>query len=330
MLTTVSPSGPAYRRAVADWTQRRFGVTLDPDRQICATAGSKEAVVHFAAGIVDPGDVVLAPSPGYPPYDRGTRLAGGRPVFYPVGPENGFVPALDHIPPETARAARLLWVCHPHAPTGRVLARAEMETILRFCQENEIVLASDEAYSEIWFEGAAPRSFLELSTDGVVAVHSLSKRSAMTGYRIGWVAGDPRLVALFKKVKTNIDSGTPNFVQDGAIAALSDEAHVEALRQGYGSKRAVLLDALAAAGLPSARCDSTLYIWQRAPEGMTGLELAARLLDPAVAVATMPGAWLAEPLADGSNPGAPYVRFALVPTVEETRAAAARIADLQF
>ena len=322
--------GPAYREAVAGWMARRFDVAIDPGRQVCATIGSKEAVVHFAEGVVDPGDVVLVPSPGYPPYDRGTRLAEGRPVFYPIDAGNDFLPALEKIPDELARAAKLLWVCHPHAPSGRVLPTATMEAIVRFCADNAIILAADEAYSEIWFDGEPPRSFLELSTDGVVAFHSLSKRSAMTGYRIGWVAGDERLVDIFKKVKTNIDSGTPDFVQDGAIAALGDERHVAEMRARYRRKRDVLLAALLAAGLPPATCDSTLYVWQRAPGRWDGLALAERLLAKEIAVVTMPGAWLAEPLADGRNPGEKYVRFALVPTEEETRAAADRLRRLRL
>lgn len=319
-----------YREAVADWSRRRFGVALDPATEICSTIGSKEAVFHFPEAFLDPGDVVLVPSPGYPPYTRGTRFAEGRVHYYPLDAETGFLPDLAAIPRDVARAARIFWLCNPNAPTGRVAPLAFLEDVVRFCADHEIILASDEAYSEIWFEGEPPHSALEVAKDGVVVVHSLSKRSAMTGWRVGWLAGDRRIVERFGKVKTNIDSGTPDFVQDAAVAALSDEVHVAEMRASYRQKRDLLLAAFAAAGLPTSPPEATLYIWQRAPEGMDGVALARRLLAPDVAAATMPGASLAEPLPDGRNPGADYVRFALVPTLEETKAAAERIAALRF
>jgi len=319
-----------YRAAIADWTGRRFGVTLDPATEVCSTIGSKEAVFHFPEALLDPGDVVLVPSPGYPPYTRGTIFAEGRVWTYPLNADNGFLPDLAAIPGDVARAARVLWFCNPNAPTGRVADRAFLEQLVGFCADHEIVLASDEAYSEIWFESGPPHSALEVARDGVVVFHSLSKRSAMTGWRVGWMAGDARLVALFRKVKTNIDSGTPDFVQDAAIAALADEAHVAEMRAAYREKRDLLLAAFAAAGLPVQAPEATLYIWQRAPDGMDGVAFAKRLLAPDVAVATIPGAALAEPCADGRNPGTDYVRLALVPTREETKAAAARIAAMKL
>lgn len=320
----------AYREAVAAWNARRFGVTLDPATEICSTIGSKEAVFHFPEALLDPGDVVLVPSPGYPPYTRGTLFAEGRVWYYPLDASNGFLPDLAAIPSDIARAARLLWFCNPNAPTGRVADRAFVESLVRFCADHDIILASDEAYSEIWFESGPPHSALEVSKDGVVAFHSLSKRSAMTGWRVGWMAGDARLVSLFRKVKTNVDSGTPDFVQDAAVAALSDETHVAAMRASYREKRDILLAAFAAAGLETRPPEATLYVWQRAPEGLDGVALAKRLLAPDVAVATIPGAAIAEPLAEGRNPGTDYIRLALVPTLEESRAAAARIAALRF
>src|SRR5262249_41917115 len=151
------------------------------------------------------------------------------------------------------------------------------------------------------------------SRDGVASFFSLSKRSAMTGYRIGFVAGDARVIDVMKKVKTNVDSGTPTFIQDGAVAALADEAHVEAFRRMYQEKRDLLVGALKAIGLPDCTPASTLYIWQATPRGVSSLEFAKRLLHPDVACVATPGAWLADPLPDGSNPGEGFVRFALVP-----------------
>ena len=160
--------------------------------------------------------------------------------------------------------------------------------------------------------------------------HSLSKRSAMTGYRIGWVMGDPELVAIFRKTKTNIDSGTPTFLQDAAIAALGDERHVEGFRREYRAKRDILCAALVKAGLEDCTPPATLYVWQRAPKGMSSVQFATLLLDEKLAIVTTPGSWIAEPTASGENPGEGYVRFALVPSLEDTRRLAAeRIAALR-
>jgi LL-diaminopimelate aminotransferase len=321
---------PAFREAVAAWTKRRFGVTLDPRTEICATIGSKEAVFNVHEGLVDPGDLVLCPSPGYPPYKRGTAFAEGTPWFYPLVRSNGFLPDLDAIPAAVAAKARAIWVCYPNSPTGAVADASFYRRLLAWADRHGVAVLSDEAYSEIWFTDRAPVSILNERKEGVLAFFSMSKRSAMTGWRVGWVAGDARLVSLFRKVKTNVDSGTATFVQDGAAAALADEAHVKAFREEYRVKRDVLVKGLVAAGLPDCTPESTLYVWQRVPAGMSGVEFAQRLLDPAVAVVCTPGEWLSDPVADGSNPGAGHVRFALVPSLADTKAAASRISNLRF
>jgi LL-diaminopimelate aminotransferase len=164
----------------------------------------------------------------------------------------------------------------------------------------------------------------------VVVFQSLSKRSAMTCYRVGWVAGDERIVSVFKKVKTNLDSGTATFIQDAAIAALSDETHVAKSRAEYRRKRDILVKALKRAGLPDCTPEATIYVWQRVPQGMTSVEFASRLLAPDVAIVTTPGAWISDKTADGRNPGEGYVRFALVPSVQQTKEAARKLASLKL
>ncbi len=316
---------PAYRQAVAQWTQRRFGVELDADKEITSTIGSKEAVFNFAEAFVDPGDVVIVPTPGYPPYTRGTLFAEGKTYYVPLLPENDFLVDLDAIPDEVARAARIMWLNYPNSPSGAVAPRDFLEAVAAFGQEHDIIIASDEAYSEIYYTDQPPLSMLQVARDGVVVFQSLSKRSAMTGARVGWVAGDERIVQTFKKVKTNIDSGTPNFVQEGAIAALSDEEHVRASRAQYARKRQLLADALVASGLTDCRPAATIYLWQRVPEGYLGVDFATRLLDPEIAVVTTPGAWISNTTDSGLNPGEKFVRFALVPSVEDTEMVAERI-----
>ncbi len=304
---------------------RRFGVRLDPAKEVSSTIGSKEAVFHFPLALVDPGEVVLVPSPGYPPYSRGTLFAGGTPWFYPVRRGDGWLPDLGRIPEEAARRSRILWVNYPNSPSGALAPLSFYLEAAAWCRQRGIVLASDEAYSEFHFGDERPVSALQAGTEGIVSFFSLSKRSTMTGWRVGWVAGDAAAVALFRKVKTNIDSGTPTFVQDAAAAALGDEAHVEEMRREVRARRDVLCAALRGIGLEDCTPPATLYVWQRGPAGMTGVEFAKRLLDPAVALVTTPGEWISDPLADGTNPGEGYVRFALVPSLEDTKRAAERL-----
>jgi LL-diaminopimelate aminotransferase len=318
-----------FRKAVAAWADRRYGVRLDPASEISSTIGSKEAVFNFHEGVVDPGDIVLCPSPGYPPYTRGTLFAEGLPYQLPLHAENGFRVDFASIPEEVARRAKVLWLNYPNSPSGAVADEAFYREALAFARPREIIVASDEAYSEIYF-GPLPVSCLNAAREGVLVFQSLSKRSAMTGYRVGWVMGDPELVAIFRKTKTNIDSGTPTFLQDAAVAALGDEEHVEGFRREYRAKRDILCAALVKAGLPDCTPPSTLYVWQRVPKGMSSVQFATFLLDEKLAIVTTPGSWIAEPTASGENPGEGYVRFALVPSIEDTRRAAERLAVLRF
>jgi LL-diaminopimelate aminotransferase len=318
-----------FREAVAGWVERRYGLSLDPQREISSTIGSKEGVFNFHEGIVNPGDLVLCPSPGYPPYTRGTLFAEGVPYQIPIRKEKGFLIDFSEIPAEVARKAKLLWLNYPNSPSGATADERFYREALEFARKYDIIIASDEAYSEIYFD-AAPISILNIQREGVLVFNSLSKRSAMTGYRIGWVMGDPQLVAVFRKVKTNIDSGTPTFIQDASVAALADEEHVEAFREEYRQKRDILCCALTAAGLEDCTPEATLYVWQRLPEGMSSLDFATRLLAEKIAIVTTPGNWIAEPSVEGENAGEGYVRFALVPSIQDTRLAAQRISALRF
>ncbi len=319
----------AFRTAAAAWIGRRFGVELDPARHVTATIGSKEAVFHAPFAFVNPGDIVISPDPGYPPYVRGTLFAGGVNHRYPLRAESGCLPDLAALPADVVARARMLWLCYPNSPTGALATRAFYDEAARFCRRHDILLCSDEAYSEIWFEGGPPVSALQSGLDHVLTFFSMSKRSAMTGWRCGFVAGDADAVALFRKLKTNIDSGTPDFVQDAAVAALSDEAHVEEMRLEYRQKRDIICDAFVAAGLPDCRPPATMYVWQAAPAGMSSTDFAKRLLDPAVALVTTPGTWLSA--GDGADdPGEGRVRLALVPTLDECEEAARRIRRLRF
>jgi LL-diaminopimelate aminotransferase len=318
-----------FREAIAAWVRRRYGVEVDPVSAISSTMGSKEAVFNFHEAVVDPGDVVLCPSPGYPPYTRGTLFAEGVPYQVPLRKENGYLMDFREIPAEVARRARVLWLNYPNSPSGAVAGESFFRQAVEFARTYEIIIASDEAYSEIYF-GEPPISILNVASEGILVFNSFSKRSAMTCYRVGWVMGDPEIVALFRKAKTNIDSGTATFIQDAAVAALGDEEHVRRFRQEYREKRDILCAALVNAGLEDSTPASTLYVWQKVPEGMSSVEFATALLEESIAVVTTPGSWISERTAGGENPGEGYVRFALVPSIEDTRKAARRISELRF
>lgn len=314
-----------FRDKISAWSKKRFGITLDPDTEICAAIGAKEAVFNFPEAIINPSDVVLVPNPGYPPYTRGTLFAEGRVHYMNLLPKNNFLPDIDAIPEDARRAAKIMWLNYPNNPTGRCAPMEFYKKAIEFGSKYGIIVASDEAYTENYYEGA-PHSALEFAKEGVVVFQSLSKRSCMTCYRVGWVAGDKRIVSAFKKLKTNIDSGTPTFIQDGAIAALSDEGHVEGLRNLYRQKRDIILSAFEKIGLDRATTEATLYVWQRIPKGMSSIEFAKKLLDPKIAIVTTPGNWISFDTPEG-NPGEGFVRLALVPSVKECHKAAERIRE---
>lgn len=319
-----------FRRACAEWVGRRFGVEVDPAVHVSSTVGSKEACFHLPLAFTDPGGVVISPNPGYPPYRRGAAFAGAESWTYPLRAENAFLPDLDAIPGDIRERASVLWLNYPNSPTGALAPLSFYEEAAAFCREHDLLLASDEAYSEIWLGDERPVSALQAGLENVLAVFSMSKRSAMTGWRSGYVVGDEAAVAAFRKLKTNIDSGTPDFVQDASIAALADEDHPEEMRAEYRRKRDILADAFDAMGLDGARPESTLYLWQRVPEGMSSVEFAKRLLDPAVAVVVTPGTWLSSPSEDGVDPGEGFVRLALVPSVADCEDAARRLSSLSL
>ena len=315
----------AFRTAVSAWFSRRHGVTLDADACVTSSVGSKEAVFHLPLAFVDQGEVVLVPSPGYPPYARGASMAGGRVSTYAVSPEGPLLPDLDDLPPTVSEALRVVWITQPHVPTGRCATREELTRLADQCRARDILLCSDEAYSELWLESPAV-SALETGLEGVLVFQSLSKRAAMTSYRVGFVAGDPEAVATFRRLKLNVDSGTPAFIQDAAIAALQDDEAPMAARAEYARRIDALLPALRELGCEVKRPQAGFYLWVGAPEGQSGLEFARRLLGETPALVVMPGEWLSDPVAHvAQQPGDGMVRFAVVPSYDRCLEAADRL-----
>lgn len=317
-----------YRSACSAYMQKNFGVELDPETEVSSTVGSKEAVFHFPLAYINPGDTVICPTPGYTPYKTGTEYAGGESFFVPLLEENNYLIDYEAIPEEVCKKTKIIWTNYPNSPTGACAPREWLEGLVAWAKSNDIIIAADEGcYHDLYFQ-EKPTSILEVTKEGVIAIYSLSKRNNMTGYRVGFVAGDQEIVSAFKKVKTNIDSGTPNFVQEAAIAALQNDDHVASMLEQYRTKKDMLTSALQGAGLPESDSDATFFLWQRAPEGMTGVELANRFVDLGIVV--IPGAWISDTTAEGINPGEHYVRFALMPTMEQMEEACSRIAELSL
>jgi succinyldiaminopimelate transaminase len=312
---------PELRESIASWVSRRFGVVLDPDH-VVPTLGSKEAIFSFAQVVLDtPGgkDTVLITEPGYPVYERGAQFAGGHVEFLPLLEQNRFLPELDAVPTGTWRRTALVWVSYPNNPTCVCAPLAFYERITALAREHGFVVASDEAYTELWFT-EPPVSALQLGDLTNVAVfNTLSKRSSMTGYRSGFVAGDPELISALRHFRPTVGTAPQEFVQRASVVAWGDEEHVERARAAYGRKRELIVGALERGGVRVASSEATMYLWVACPAGETSEGFADRLLRGGVLVA--PGSFL------GSS-GEGYVRFALVPTEEECRRAVELLAAI--
>jgi acetylornithine aminotransferase len=306
---------PELREAVAAWAARRFRVALDPDRHVIPTLGSKEAIFSFAQMVLDleaGRDSVALTEPGYPVPARGALFAGAGLLELPLVEANGWLPDLAAVSAFDWKRAALVWVNYPNNPTGAVAPLAFYERLAALAREHDFVLASDEAYSELWFD-EPPVSALQLDDwTNVVVFNTLSKRSSMTGFRSGFVAGDPVLVDGLRAFRPNVGTAPQEFVQRASVVAWSDEEHVERAREAYGRKRQLFLDLFARAGVRVAGGSATMYLWIAVPQGETSQEFVDRLLLEGVLLA--PGSFL-------GRSGEGYARIALVATEAEcTRA----------
>lgn len=312
---------PELRRKLAEYMGRRFGVALDPDGEVALMLGSKEGLAHLALVLLDPGDVALIPDPAYTTYHMGTLMASGRVVTVPLRPERGWLPDLAAIPPEVARAAKVLWLNYPNNPTGATATRQFFAEAVAWAREYDVVLAHDNAYADCYYGDAPPPSVLEApgARDVAVELHSFSKAYNMAGFRVGFLAGNAAVVAAYGTLKSNIDTGMFQAVQHAALAALDLPAGWHAARNAvYRARRDQLAAACQAAGLELAVPDASLYLWPRVPAGQTSRDFATRLLDT-TGVFVTPGA--------NFGPGGEgYVRIALTAPDERIAEAARRIA----
>jgi len=297
---------PELHEAIARWYERRFGVQLDPAKEVLPLIGSKEGIGHIALCFIDPGDIALVPDPGYPVYAVGTLLAGGEPYFLPLTEENEFLPDFEAIPEDVVRKAKVLWLNYPNNPTGAIADLSFFNRAVSFARRHDVAILHDGPYSEVAFDGYRPVSFLEAAgaKDVGIEFHSLSKSYNMTGWRIGMAVGNAEIIDALMRVKSNLDSGIPQAIQKMAITALDGpQGCIDEHNAIYERRRDRLVAALSRLGLRLQPPKASLYLWARVPEGTTSVQFATRLLDEAGVVVT-PGI--------GYGPtGEGYVRLSL-------------------
>jgi acetylornithine aminotransferase len=306
---------PELRESAAGWLERRFGVSVDPELEIVPTYGSKEAIFSLAQVLVDPGSekrVVVYGEPAYPVYERGALFAGVEARALPLLRENGFLPDLDALDERTA----IVWANYPHNPTGAVAPLSFYEELAARAEELDFLIASDEAYTELWFDEPPPSALQVADRSRTIVFQTLSKRSSMTGYRSGFVAAPADVVAALKAYRPTVGTAPQEFVQLASVVAWDDERHVTETRARYAAKREVLLPAIAAKGWEVVASEATIYLWLAVPDADA---LVDALLERGVIVS--PGSFF-------GPSGAGYVRLALVPALDECRRAAAILAQL--
>jgi LL-diaminopimelate aminotransferase len=314
-----------YREAIAKWYNTRFNVILNPD-EICSLIGSKEGIGHMHLGFINQGDVVLIPEPGYPVYNTGTIFAGGIPYFMPLIEKNNFLPDLDAIPKDIIEKAKLIFVNYPNNPTSALATKEFYIKLVKFAKTNNIIVASDAAYSEIYYDkNDKPISFLEVSgaKDVGVEFHSLSKTYNMTGWRIGFVCGNKKIVSGIAKIKDNYDSGVFQAIQEAATVALtSSQKCVEISRNIYKERRDILIDGLNNIGWETILPKASFYVWAKTPKNYTSNDVVSMLLDDAGIVCT-PGSGM-------GKSGEGYIRFALTVNISKINEAIKRMKNLKW
>jgi LL-diaminopimelate aminotransferase len=270
-----------FRKAVADWYRDRFGVVLDPAREVVSLIGSKEGIAHAPLAFINPGDIILCPDPAYPVYAIGTLFAGGEVHTMPLLENNLFLPELEAIAEDARRRARIMFLNYPNNPTSAVATRDFFENVVEFARQYEILVCHDAAYTEVYYNGESPLSFMEIPGAPEVGIefNSLSKPYNMTGWRIGWACGNADAIAALGRIKTNIDSGIFQAIQEAAIEALTgDQSPVAQMRKIYQARRDLACDLLSRKGFSFEIPKATFYMWVKTPEGLSSSEFVGRIL----------------------------------------------------
>lgn len=316
---------PGFRAEVAKFFQRRYGVSLDAEREILTLIGSKEGLGHLALAVLNPGDVSLIPDPGYPVYRSATLFAGGVAHVMPLHEERQWLPDLSAIPGDVARRAKLMYVNYPNNPTGAFSSRRFLEEAVAFCRTHDIVLCQDAAYNEMYFDERAP-SVLEIpgAKDVAVELHSLSKTFNMTGWRLGFAVGNADVLASLARIKSNLDSGQFSAIQEAGSEAYAGIERPEVLagRETYKQRAIALAAGLGELGFGVQRPRATFYVWARTPNGCGSMDATTRLLDEA-AVVCIPGTGFGQG-------GEGYVRFAVTVSVERIAEALRRMKAMKW
>ena len=282
---------PELRKAIARWYEKRFGVLLDPDKEIAPLIGSKEGVAHIAFCLIDPGDFALVPDPGYPVYTFGTTLAGGRVYYMALNERNNFLPEFNRVPRNVLERAKVLWLNYPNNPTGATANLEFFNGAVEFARKHKLCICHDGPYSEVAYDGYQPPSFLQADGAKEVGIefHSLSKSFNMTGWRIGMAVGNAEVIKALKTMKSNLDSGIPQAIQLAAIEALNGpQDFIKEHNDIYQRRRDLIVETLNKMGLQAKPSKASLYIWAKVPEGYTSAEFTNDLLDK-VGVVVTPG-----------------------------------------
>jgi succinyldiaminopimelate transaminase len=311
----------SLREAVAAYVQRRHGIVVDPETQVVPTSGSKESIFSMHLAFVDPraGDVVAFPSPGYPVYERGARFAGAN--LHRVVLDGDFIMRASDIPDDIWDRARIVWTCTPHNPSGSVSSNEDLSDLYRKARTHGVLLASDECYADTYEDDVfpdGPASILQVAEDGIegaLVFLSLSKRSGMTGYRSGAIVGDAEAIAALKQLRETTGTASPDFVQDAAAAAWSDDAHAAERRTIFTAKRRILKGAFTKLGMEVVASKAGLYLWVKVGDDIATSD---RLLEQGVVVS--PGRFFGQG-------GEGFIRLALVPALEECEQAATALTD---
>ena len=314
-----------FRKAVADWYMKRFGVELNPDTEVVALIGSKEGIAHLPWVYLNEGDVALVPSPGYPVYKISTLLAGGIPYIMPLREEHDFLPVREHIPEDVRRKAKIAFLNYPNNPTGAHADHEFYERAVYEARKNDILLCHDAAYSEVTFDGHEGKSILQFDHNKRFSIefHSLSKTYCMTGWRVGFAVGNSDAIQNLGKLKTNIDSGVFQAIQYAAIEALTgSQESVEAMRTVYARRRDIVVDGLISMGIKVRKPLGTFYIWARVPAGFTSAQFAEKLIEDKGVVLT-PGSGF-------GDEGEGYFRISTTTSEERIKEGIARLKSMKL
>lgn len=312
-----------FREAVQRWYKVRFNIEFDADNEVSNLIGGKEGIANIARAFINPGDIVLCPSPGYPVYENGaTKLCDGEPYLVPLLEENNFLPEFESIDPNILKKAKLMYLNYPNNPTGATAPKAFLKKAVDYAEDYNFIIVYDNPYSEFTFDDYIAPSLLQIDQNHI-EINSASKMFCMTGFRCGWVVGHEDIIKGIRKVKSQIDSGSPRFIQKAVIKGLSEYTSekkpkiVKEIIKTYEIRRDALVKGLNEIGWKTEKPKATFYVWSHIPEGETNsMDFVKKLID--VGVVLTPGAGF-------GKFGEGFVRFALTQPINKIKEALERI-----